>query len=219
MEKDRSSKIIAIIALVVAVAGVSLGFAAFSQNLVITPTANVKGDESKFNVQFSTNQNEAATGSVSATLNPDDSSIDGFTASSATLAATTVTDLKATFVNGKGKQTATYNFFVYNGGELDAYLKKVTFSKEKPTCSATAGENQATDSLVQAACNDVTLKITVDGTEYTTTDEAISNKVLSSSTGKAVTVVLEYDDTNPVDGDFDVDFGSITLNYSSSNGE
>ena len=219
MEKDRSAKIIAIVALVVAVAGVSLGFAAFSQNLKINPKANVKGDESLFNVQFSTEQNKAATGSVRATLDPSDSSIPEFEASSATLTDTTVDNLKATFVNGKGNQTATYSFYVYNGGELDAYLKSVTFEKEEPLCTATAGENQATNSLVQAACKDVSVKITVNGDEYTATNESISNKMLAKTSGTPVTVVLEYKDENAVDGDFDVDFGSITLNYSSSDGE
>ena len=188
MEKDRSAKIIAIVALVVAVAGVSLGFAAFSQNLTINPTANVKADKSKFKVQFSTKQEAAETGDVT------------------------------TFVNGKGKQTATYSFYVYNAGELDAYLKSVTFEKEA-TCSSSAGQNQATDSLVQAACKDVSVKVTVDSEEYTTTTSSISGETLSKSSSLPVTVVLEYSDKNAVDGDFDVDFGSITLNYSSSDGE
>ncbi len=218
-QKDKSSKIIAIVALVVAVLGVSLGFAAFSQNLTIEPEASVKGDENRFNVQFSTSESEAATGAVTAKLTPSDSSISGFEATSANLIATTVDNLKATFVNGKGNQTATYSFYVYNGGELDAYLKKVTFEKPEPTCTATAGENAATDELVQAACKDVTVKITVGSEQYTATNESISSKMLAKSSGTPVTVVLEYKDQNAVDGDFDVDFGSITLNYSSSNGE
>lgn len=217
MEKDRSSKIIAIIALVIAVVGVSLGFAAYSQNLTISSTANVKGDESRFNVQFSTSQTEASSGSVEATLVPSGQVY--LTASSATLTSTTINNLKATFTNGKGKQTATYSFYVYNGGELDAYLKKVTFEKSQPTCSATAGPNQATDILVQAACKDATIKITIDGDDYFTTNDVISSKKLTKKTAIPVKVVLEYNDVHPVDGDFDVDFGSITLNYSSSDGE
>lgn len=217
MEKDRSAKIIAIVALVVAVAGVSLGFAAFSQNLTINPKANVKADKSKFKVQFSTKQEAAETGDVTATLSPNQG-VEGFEAQQAKLAATTIDNLKATFVNGKGKQTATYSFYVYNAGELDAYLKSVTFEKEA-TCSSSAGQNQATDSLVQAACKDVSVKVTVDSEEYTTTTSSISGETLSKSSSLPVTVVLEYSDKNAVDGDFDVDFGSITLNYSSSDGE
>ena len=60
---------------------------------------------------------------------------------------------------------------------------------------------------------------TVDSEEYTTTTSSISGETLSKSSSLPVTVVLEYSDKNAVDGDFDVDFGSITLNYSSSDGE
>lgn len=214
MEKDRSSKIIAIIALVVAVAGVSLGFAAFSQNLVIQPAAEVKGDSSKFDVQFSLKDSTAETGTVSGTISPEQS--DFVKASEANLIATTVSNIKASFTNGKGPQTVAYNFYVYNNGELEAFLKKVTFDKETPECTAKEGTSA---NLVATACEDVSIKITVDDQNFEASNDAISGKSLSVGEGKAVKVELSYTDTHPVDGDFDVDFGNITLNYSSSDGE
>ena len=212
--KDKSSRIIAIIALVVAVFGVSLGFAAFSQNLEIKPAAEVKGDESKFDVQFSTKNNEVASGAVNAVLEP--SGDEQFTAEAANLTATTVSNIKASFQNGKGSQKATYTFYVYNNGELNAYLKKVTFGQAEPKCTAKEGTSA---DLVKTACDDVTMKIDIDGDVYQATNDTISGKLLSTGGNKTVTVTLEYNDKNPVDGDFDVDFGTITLNYSSSDGE
>ena len=66
MEKDRSSRIIAIIALVIAVLGVSLGFATYAQNMTITQNATVKGVEGNFVVGFSTNDSDILPGSVTA---------------------------------------------------------------------------------------------------------------------------------------------------------
>ena len=54
MERDRSAKIIAIVALCIAIVGLSIGFAAFSSNLTISSSANVKPDPSSFDVNFST---------------------------------------------------------------------------------------------------------------------------------------------------------------------
>ncbi len=214
MEKDRSTKMIAIVALIVAIFGLSLGFAAFSKNLDITSAATVKGDESRFSVKFSTNEENTSSGSVTPTLNPDKT--DGFTASNADLADTTVSNLKATFTNGKGEQKATYTFYIRNDGELDAYLKKVSFAQEKPQCSTSASENKADETLVTSACEDVSVKITVDDQSYTSTNNQITDASLPKSQNKKVTVELDYNDTHPIDGDFDVTFGSITLTYSSS---
>ena len=218
MEKDRSSKIIAIVALVVAVVGLSLGFAAYSKELVIQPSATVKGDESQFNVQFSTQQSTASEGQVAPELSPEADSITGFQAEEANLAATTIDNIKATFVNGKEKQTVTYKFYVYNAGSLDAYLKSVTFAKPSPTCTP-AVENGATKDLVDAACSDVKVTVKVHEADYTTTTPNITSKSITSQSGVPITVELSYESSHSVDGDFEVDFGSITLNYSSADGE
>ena len=50
MEKDRSTKIIAIAALLIGIVGLSLGFAAFSNTLTISSSAEVTPDQSAFNV-------------------------------------------------------------------------------------------------------------------------------------------------------------------------
>lgn len=219
MEKDRSSKVIAIVALVVAVLGLSLGFAAFSQQLTINPEATVKGDKSQFSVKFSTQEESAQDGQVEPTLDPGTGEISDFKAEEATIAATTISNLKATFVNGKGTQKVTYSFNVYNDGALTAYLKKVNFDAGKPECSS-AAENGATSELVTAACNDVKVKVNVHDTDYEVTTPNITTKSIASKNGVPITVELSYDgDAHPVDGDFTVDFGSITLDYSSADGE
>ena len=84
---------------------------------------------------------------------------------------------------------------------------------------ASAEENQTTDTLVQTACKDVKVKITINDTMYETSNESISTSALTKHTSMPVKVELTYSDTNAVDRDFDIDFRSITLNYNSPDGE
>ena len=52
MEKDRSVKVISIFALVIAITGMSLGFAAFSASLDLASNAFVSPDSATFNVKL-----------------------------------------------------------------------------------------------------------------------------------------------------------------------
>lgn len=52
MEKDRQVKVLSIIALLVAVVGMSLGFAAFSVTLNISSSATVKPSSDNFKLQI-----------------------------------------------------------------------------------------------------------------------------------------------------------------------
>ena len=52
MEKERHIKILSIIALVLAIAGMSLGFAAFSTTLNISSSASVTPNSDNFNIIF-----------------------------------------------------------------------------------------------------------------------------------------------------------------------
>lgn len=53
MERNKKTKVIAIVALIIGVIGLSIGFAAFSSILNIQSSANVKPDNSTMNVIFS----------------------------------------------------------------------------------------------------------------------------------------------------------------------
>ena len=68
MERERSGKVIAIVALLFAVAGLSLGFAAYSTTLNITSSADVKLDSDAWDVGFSTATTAITPGTVTGTL-------------------------------------------------------------------------------------------------------------------------------------------------------
>ena len=60
MEKDRGTKAIAIVALLIGVVGLSVGFAAMSSTLTIESSADVAPSENDFTVQFSTSSTTIA---------------------------------------------------------------------------------------------------------------------------------------------------------------
>ena len=131
MEKDRGTKIIAILALLIAVVGLSVGFAAFSKELTITPVADVKADDSKFSVEFSTDSSSetAQFGDVNGEFSEDASDDENAKAGKVTIAQLTATNAEAQF--SKDNQTIVYTWYVRNSGEMDAYLKSVTFESDK----------------------------------------------------------------------------------------
>ena len=233
MEKDRGTKIIAVAALVVAVVGVSLGFAAFANDLTITPTAEVT-PLNTLKVLFSSSSSsqtptagnvasEVISGQLSETYS-------GFSATSAsisnaTVTAPTLTNLKATFV--RPGESVTYTLYIHNDSTYDAQLTAIAFGNK--TCTAKTGTNQT---LVDAACNEIDISVTVGGetgeptaatkTQNTSQSATVSGHVLGTGEYETVKVTLSYADLSSgagntdLNGDFDVTFGDVTLTYSSA---
>jgi len=237
MEKGRSSKIIAIVALCVAVVGLSLGFAAFSSNLVIKSNAEVKPDASTFNVDFSTTEGSIVAGTVAGTV--ESTAVDALgakilpTAGDATIdnseVDSVIKDIKATFTTPG--QTVTYTFWAHNGGQYDAYLNSVVFSNA--IGKATADAETETDlgafkyctpgtgtdaSMVAAACENISLSVKVGNDTFTSAAANLSAAhQLLKGTSEPVVVTITYTGTALADGDFTVYFGDITLGYDSVN--
>ncbi len=215
MEKNRKIQIIAIVALVIGIVGLSIGFAAFSSVLNIQTSANVKPDSSTLNVDFSTAEDKMEIAEIIPTATPNSLvTTNGVIDNSGD---PTISKLSATFT--EPGQSVVYKFYAYNAGELNAYLKSIVFSNvtdQNTTKICTAGQG-TTDALVQKACDKISVKIKVGNELETTTGKAsITGHALSKGNGELVTVTLEYEaGADRADGDFTVAFGNITLNYSS----
>ena len=215
MEKNRKIQIIAIVALIIGVVGLSIGFAAFSSVLNIQTSANVKPDSSTLNVDFSTAEDKMEIAEIIPTATPNSLvTTNGVIDNSGD---PTISKLSATFT--EPGQSVVYKFYAYNAGELNAYLKSIVFSNvigQNTTKICTAGQG-TTDALVQKACDKISVKIKVGNELETTTGKAsITGHALSKGNGELVTVTLEYEaGADRADGDFTVAFGNITLNYSS----
>ena len=216
MEKNRNVQVIAIIALVVGIFGLSIGFAAFSSVLNIQSSANVKPDSSTLNVDFSSSIDSVTVAEITPTATPN--SIATTNATIDNSADPTISNLSATFT--EPGQSVVYKFYAYNAGELNAYLKSIVYanaagSNATKVCTAKEG---TTDALVQKACENILVKVKVGNELETATGKAsITGHSLAKKTGEMVTVTLEYAaGAERTDGDFSVAFGNITLNYSSA---
>ena len=202
--KYRQTQIITIIALVVVMLGVSVGFAAFSNVLTIGTTAAVKPDSSTFSVLFSSSGTTQATSAVSGTGSG------GATGGSASISGTTISGLKANFT--APGQSVTYTFYAHNVGSYLAYLRNVTFGSGK-SCTAGSSTN---DDMVNAACDDISISVTIGNSSYTESSFVLGN-TLEKGAYETIVVTISYSSNGDVaDGDFSITFGDISLEYSSA---
>ena len=223
MEKERSSKIVVIVALCLGVVGLSIGMAAFASNLVIQPSASVSPNSSEFNVIFTNAVKGTEVGGATAST-PSVAQENITLSTGKEVSASVIRGLSATFT-GPG-QKVTYTFDAENAGKYTAYLNSVVYSNAtgKSEFKLCTPGTDTTASLVQTACNDIQIKVTIGGKEYSTTDENIANHTLASGSMDPVVVEIEYvlqgtqeAPTNTLaDGDFTVSFGNIELLYGST---
>lgn len=202
MEKERKNRKIILVVLFIAVLALSIGFAAFTSRLKIQSGATVTPDPNAFKVVFSS----------SATSSVEGSPVYGGTASGGefTKGATTISGLNANFT--APGQEATWKFYAFNEGEYDAFLNAVTVGSI--SCVAAKDTDPA---KVANAQKDISIKVSVNGKEYTTSDNDIDLHGLARNTGEQIVVTLTYaEGSAAVDGNFDVVIGDITLEYNSA---
>ena len=225
--EDKKARSLGIVAILLAVIGLSLGFAAYSNTLTIKSSAEVEPDSDIFNVDFSKNSDSVVDDDIVPVLDP--TGVSGFTATNAVIdndgGDAVIKNLHAVFT--KPGQKATYSFYTRNAGDLKAYLKSVTFSNvsgESVTkkCTGKTGPNAPTPALVASACQGITLTLTVGTESFTTTTlrNAFANPTahdLVKNGSETVKVEIAYTaGSEQADGGFDVSFGDITLLYSSA---
>lgn len=207
MEKERQTKILLIISLVVSVLCLSLGFAAFSTTLSISSSASVTPNDSSFSVLFSSSNTSQSSNAVIG------SGTNGATSSATLINGTTIDGVNAYF--SSPGQKVTYIFYAHNTGEYAAYLRNISFGSGK-TCTADYG---TTDSLVQAACEDISIGVNV-GSTYTDRNMEISGHRLGVDQYEAVIITIDYAANGALaDGNFSVYFDDITFTYSSADAE
>ena len=204
--RQNNAKYVIVFALLISVAALSIGFAAYSNTLTIKASADVSGCDTCFNVSLSKSSSSVTTGAVT----PTTSGTAGATGAIATLSANKIEGLKATFT-AKG-QTVKYSFYAYNAGEFLAYLNSVAIGSK--TCTAGTG---TTNSYVQSACNGISISVKVNTTTYTSTNNAIGSHTLATGAAEPIEVSITYaSDAAVADGDFTVSFGDVVLTYGSA---
>ncbi len=197
MEKERGFRVIAVIALMVAVVGLTIGYAAYSTTLKINGTANV--DPAVWDVKFAyTNTTDTA---LTATKT-------GFAAvnAEATLTDTQVSGFDVT-LKAPG-DSVTYNFLVANKGTLDAELS--TFTMGSLSCAPATG-SQATQEEATAVCSELTYSLT----------GVTANSVLEDGTSTPVTLTLAWKATGTATAsdDIAITVGETTLIYTQADNQ
>ncbi len=217
MEKDRSARLIAIVALVLAVTGVSIGFAVLSTNLTIqAPEASVKANNDLFTVYFSAIPINYQTGQVSPELKPSaDVNFEG-NKINVDDSSTTLSGIGGTFT--KPGQSITYAIGVSNKSKLDGYLTSITFSDvesgKKVKCEPVTDTNPIGVDEMNTICDNIKVSVKVNDTEYNTDQASLQNIKITKESTIPFTVIIKYDDAAvPATGDFKATFGNIVLGF------
>ncbi len=201
MKNNSTMKALGVVALVISLVGISLGFAAYSNTLTIKATADYTGGIPTPIAQLSTSSSSVTAGNVTPTVT-------GATAGAASLTATTIQNISVHFT--ATNQRAVYSFYAVNPSSFVSYLNSVVFGTK--TCTPGTG---TTASYVANACNDITMSVEVGSDEFIETNNNINSHTLNGGASEPVKVTIEYIDGGALaDGDFTVDFGTSSLNYS-----
>ena len=146
MERNGNGKVIAVIALVVAVVGLSLGFAAYSTYLRVEGSATVQTDTSNWQVGFSTNGStiEALNGTNTVAGN---NLTTGHTSDGGSITVSRYTISQATkpILTTKSGSSVSYTLSVLNTGSLDATLSNVTIPQYPVSCAYVTGTQTGAD--------------------------------------------------------------------------
>ena len=228
----RNKQVITMVALIIAIVGLSIGFAAFSNTLNISSSASVNPDASTFDVVFSSSSSGVATNSIVPTLNAAAQAAN-INTTNAIIDGRTLSNLSAEFTESGQSITYSGNLYVYNAGQLQAQLTGIVFNEAeenygsyKKCTAATKDSNnediplgeQATQSLVDAACAGIDISVTIGNSENVTPaspDKTLGYQLIGAGLSLPVSITISYNGAY-VDGPMDVKIGSIQITATSA---
>lgn len=234
MEKSNNGKIIAVIALVIAVVGLSVGFAAFSSTLNISSTTNAEIGNNLWNVGFA----DATSGNMADLTTP--TSVSGSNSNgSLNMLKYTLSQGTAATLSTVSGSSVTYNFKIKNQGEINAVLSSITAGgltcaystntegrviERDATPNTGAQVTQGTGTIADTDCRTMfTATLTIGGTNYDITTTTVSPATYNSTiaAGNAIDASLTIaatgtTPTNVPNGDFTVTLGNTTVVYESN---
>ena len=221
MERQRKYKMFSIVALMFAVIGLSVGFAAFSKVLTINASATVTPNEDDFNIVPSGSSTDATVTTITPVL----------TGGATSETAEIIKDgnkftLDSTVNFSAPGQSAKYTIYLHNLSDYVAYLKSIKFgtvgtSGLKKVCTADV-EGEIDSTKLEQICEQINLSLVVQmginqfatiSEDVSFTNEAALDKGLVAS-GK---ITISYPEDAPrVDSPFSIQFGSIEFTYSTT---
>lgn len=193
--KDRSFKIVTIVALLVAVLGLSIGYAAYAENLKISGTVTARSSSNSWNVKFENISAAEFGGIANEMVAPE-------------LTSTTISKFEVNFF--APGDSVSYTFDVVNKGLLNAKL--TTFSKGSLSCEPSTNST-ATAEEANALCRDLTYTLTyADGSDIKTGDLLYAGDSNNTKSLK-VTIGWKHDSTISLKDDVLVTIGATNFIY------
>ncbi len=240
MRRGRNNQVTLIILLVVIIAGMSVGFAAFSRSLTISSSASVKPNESDFGVtvygteltseeitNFEGTADELYNSTTKTTFWDYSNIVNGTKKiPSATNASITnngsnfsINNINVTF--DTQEQTALYPLIIKNTGKYDVYFNKneTRYSQgSTANCKQTEGGNQVGNKELESLCKNMVVVIEPQNNqEFIKTYKLVPGESVEFYI-LIVPVIEYYSSDQPTalgDGDYEVIFDPIVINYSS----
>ena len=232
MEKERHVKILSIVALVVAIVGMTLGFAAFSNTLTISSGATVNPSSDEFKIKIYGFKDQNLVADPESIWNYTDSDLSDSFGVSANFDATgstvsidnsnhTISNMRVNFGSTVG--AVQYAFVIKNEGLYDAYLdltgmienESVNVLGKHSTATCTPGDG-ATPALVESACGGIQAIATFIDKETNdikfTRDDYYKIPVGGS---EVVYVVFNYEGPF-ADGPFEAEFTDFQFKFSTA---
>ena len=226
-EKERKSKLFEIIILIIAILALLFGFWIFSKSreVVVNEKPTVKDDD--INIVFSPIQDiddlgegkddkkeETAKTEIKGVSNSGESV---GTAEVVKNETSTIANLQVRFT--KPGQEVTYTFYSHNKSKYEAYLDTITYANVQggnffKQCRAIDPKN-TNRYLVSSACESISMIVKAGSNVITDGSiTGIKDHKLPIGGSEKVIITIKYDKNGTlVDGDFVVEFGSVTLTY------
>ncbi len=193
MEKERQFKVLVLVALIVAIAALSFGYAAWSTTLTINGSAKVS--PVSWNVLFDYKSGSSLTPTLTGSA----------TSTGATLTSTSVSGYTAT-LKAPG-DSVTYNWLVKNTGGIDAKLN--TYNLGTLSCSPATGST-ATQAEANSVCADLEYTL-----KYADGSIAVGDVLPKTTGSKELVMTLKWKDSSTVllSDDVTVNVSTTTMIY------
>lgn len=220
MKTNRKKQLI-LIAMLVVVMGLGVGFAAFSSTLNISSSATVTPSADDFKVLFSTTEYAIDTSNSTCKLMDAFNTIGDVSAGIGCVKSNSISQMITNFT--EPGQNAQFRIYLHNTGNYDAYIESInienaTDSNTYKRCIASTNDStKADDSLVAAACDDIHVIPLYNGNTMSFGERLEGIKIAPGETSYIELHVVYASEGDRADGDFDVYFGDISLEFTSKN--
>ena len=207
MKHTRKQKLFIVISLFVAIASLSIGFAAFSTTLNISSSTSVNPNSDSFSVRFSSSENVLSETPIPPSAY--EGGVYSFTNAVINNSGNpTLSNISVSFNQGGYIE---YSVFVRNEGEYTAYLNSINFNGNK-TCTPVGDTDP---NLADAACEDMQIRVQIDGDSgYFPGSSDVAGYELQKNNSIKLLITILYDLPTLPDGPLAVTFPEISLIYS-----